>query len=130
MAEQGSRRKRGDSDHGDEVPADRFAIKVSVTPESFAEIMRTFDLDVGDRPHIEPERRGPWHALRVRPEAQIRELETAGYTIEVGENISETGRQRMAEVAEGDRFRGRARPTPRSRAARPGGRAEKGGAAR
>ena len=88
------------------VPADKFVVKISVTPETVTELLRRFDLDVGDRPHVEPtaERRGTLFAFA--PEEQIREIEAAGYAIEVGENVSETGRQRMAEVSEGDRFEG------------------------
>jgi hypothetical protein len=88
------------------VPADKFAIKISVTPATITELLRGFDLDVGDRLHVEPtgEERGTLYAFA--PQEQIRLIEAAGYTIEVGDNVSETGRQRMAEVSEGDRFDG------------------------
>ncbi len=33
------------------VLADKFAVKISVTPETVTELLRRFDLDVGDRPH-------------------------------------------------------------------------------
>lgn len=88
------------------VLADKFAVKISVTPETFTELLRRFDLDVGDRPHIEPTAEGRGTLYAFVPQEQIREIEAAGYTIEVGENVSETGRQRMAEVSEGDRFEG------------------------
>lgn len=65
-----------------------------------------FDLDVGDRPHIEPTAETGGTLYAFAPQEQIREIEAAGYRIEVGENVSETGRQRMAEVSEGDRFEG------------------------
>ena len=99
--------------------ADKFAVKISVTPETVTELLRRFDLDVGDRPHVEPiaERRGTLYAFA--PQEQIREIEAAGYTIEVGENLSETGRQRMAEVSEGDRFEG-GRVPPRGLGRKPG----------
>jgi hypothetical protein len=99
--------------------ADKFAVKISVTPETVTELLRRFDLDVGDRPHVEPiaERRGTLYAFA--PQEQIREIEAAGYAIEVGENLSETGRQRMAEVAEGDRFDG-GRVSPRGLGRKPG----------
>jgi len=111
--------------------ADKFAVKISVTPETVTELLRVFDLDVGDRPHVEPtaERRGMLYAFA--PQEQVREIEAAGYTIEVGENVSETGRQRMAEVLEGDRFKGGLVP-PRGLGRKPspgeghGGEAEKG----
>jgi hypothetical protein len=101
------------------VLADKFAVKISVTPETVTELFRRFDLDVGDRPHVEPtaERRGTLYAFA--PQEQIREIEAAGYTIEVGENVSETGRQRMAEVSQGDRFEG-GRVPPRGLGRKPG----------
>lgn len=101
------------------VPADKLAVKISVTPETVTELLRKFDLDVGDRPHVEPtaERRGALFAFASQE--QIREIEVAGYTIEVGENVSETGRQRMAEVSEGDRFEG-GRVPPRGLGRKPG----------
>jgi hypothetical protein len=101
------------------VLADKFAVKIAVTPETVTELLRRFDLDVGDRPHVEPttETRGTLYAFA--PEEQIREIEAAGYTIEVGENLSETGRQRMAEVSEGDRFEG-GRIPPRGLGRKPG----------
>jgi hypothetical protein len=101
------------------VPADKFAVKISVTPETITELLRTFHLDVGDRPHVEPtaETRGLLYAFA--PQDQIREIEAAGYTIEVGENVSETGRQRMAEVSQDDRFEG-GRVPPRGLGRKPG----------
>lgn len=99
--------------------ADKFAVKISVTPETVTELLRRFALDVGDRPHVEPtaERRGTLYAFA--PQEQIREIEAAGYTIEVGENVSEAGRQRMNEVSEGDRFEG-GRVPPRGLGRKPG----------
>jgi hypothetical protein len=101
------------------IPADKFAVKISVTPETVTELLRRFDLDVGDRPHVEPtaERRGTLYAFASQE--QIREIEAASYTIEVGENVSETGRQRMAEVSTGDRFKG-GRVPPRGLGRKPG----------
>jgi hypothetical protein len=101
------------------VPADKFAVKISVTPETVTELLRRFDLDVGDRPHVEPTAEGRGTLYAFAPQEQIREIEAAGYTIEVGENVSETGRQRMAEVSEGDRFEG-GRIQPRGLGRKPG----------
>ncbi|MFC5264308.1 hypothetical protein ACFPJ1_19545 [Kribbella qitaiheensis] len=108
---------RPDSDGS--VQDDKFAVKISVTPDTVTELLRRFDLDVGDRPHVEQttETRGALYAFA--PHEQIREMEAAGYTIEVGENVSETGRQRMAEVSEGDRFDG-GRVPPRGLGRKPG----------
>jgi hypothetical protein len=89
-----------------EVPADRFSIKVQVRPETLGELLSKFALDVGDRPHVEPAPDGSGTLYAFAPEDQIREIEAAGYAVEVGENVSETGRERMTEVAEGDRFEG------------------------
>jgi hypothetical protein len=88
------------------VAADKFAVKISVTPETLSELLRRFDLDVGDRPHVEPsaDRRGALYAFA--PQEQIRQIEAAGYEIEVGENVSATGRERMTEISDGDRFEG------------------------
>ena len=99
--------------------ADKFAVKISVTPETVTELLRRFDLDVGDRPHVEPtaERQGTLYAFA--PQEQILEIEAAGYTIDVGENVSETGRQRMVEVSRGDRFEG-GRVPPRGLGRKPG----------
>jgi len=118
------------------VPADTFAVKISVTPETITDLLRRFELDVGDRPHVEPtaEGRGTLHAFA--PQEQIREIEAAGYTIDVGENVSETGRQRMAEVSEGDRYEGGRIPPrglgrkPGRHEAGPGGEPENGGQTR
>lgn len=72
-------------DEGD--PADTFAVRISVTPETIIDLLRRFELDVGDRPHVEPtaEGRGTLHAFA--PQEQIREIEAVGYTIDVGENV-------------------------------------------
>ena len=129
MAERSSRGNKGGSPQDDEVPPDRFAVKISVRPDTFTELIRKVALDVGDRPHIEPAPDGSGTLYAFAPEEQVRELEAAGYTVEVGENVSETGRERMAEVSEGDRFEG-GRILPRGLGAKPGREPEKGGSAR
>lgn len=108
---------RPDQDEG--VPPDKYAVKIPVTPESVTELLSRFDLDVGDRPYVEPAAEGRGMLYAFAPQEQIRELEAAGYTVEVGENASETGRQRMAEVPEGDRFEG-GRVPPRGLGQKPG----------
>jgi hypothetical protein len=121
----------------DAVPPDRFAIKVQVRPDTLGELLSRFELDVGDRPSVEPAPDGSGTLYAFAPEAQIRELEAAGYAVEVGENVSEVGRQRMGELAVGDRFEGgRIPPTGlgekpgRGSAPDPGAGPEKGGTAR
>lgn len=101
------------------VPPDRYAIKVQVRPETLAELLGTFALDVGDRPHVEPSPDGSGTLYAFAPEEQIREIQAAGYAVEVGENVSEAGRERMAEVAKGDRFEG-GRTPPRGLGQKPG----------
>jgi hypothetical protein len=126
MAERSSRGKKAGSNQDDEVPPDRFAVKIPVRPDTFTELIRKFALDVGDRPHIEPAPDGSGTLYAFAPEEQIRELEAAGYTVEVGENVSETGRQRMAEVSDGDRYEG-GRIAPRGLGAKPGRKPERAG---
>lgn len=102
-----------------EVPLDRYSIKVTVRPETLTELISKFDLDVGDRPHVEPQPDGRGLLYAFAPEDQIREIEAAGYSVERGENVSATGRERMAEVAQGDRFEG-GRVPPRGLGQKPG----------
>jgi hypothetical protein len=101
------------------VPPDRFSIKVRVTPDTLGELLRRFELDVGDRPHVEPAADGSGTLYAFAPETQIREIEAAGYAVEVGENVSATGRQRMGELAVGDRFEG-GRIPPKGLGEKPG----------
>jgi hypothetical protein len=92
---------------GDEKPLpDKFAIRIAVTRESFNKLLREHDLDYGDRPLVEPKPDGTGTLLAFASESQIKELKAGGYPVEVGENISEIGRQRQAEVGKGDRFKG------------------------
>jgi hypothetical protein len=88
------------------VPPDRFSIKVQVTPDTLTELLSRFALDVGDRPNVEPAPDGTGTLYAFAPQDQISELQAAGYSVEVGENVSEIGRQRMGELAVGDRFEG------------------------
>lgn len=103
----------------DEVPPDRFAIKVQVRPETLTELLSRFELDVGDRPNVEPAPDGSGTLYAFAPQEQIREIEAAGYAVEVGENVSEVGRQRMGELAVGDRFEG-GRISPKGLGQKPG----------
>lgn len=88
------------------VPPDLFATRITVTRESFDSLLKKFDLDVGCRPHVHanPDGTGTLTAFATRE--RIRELEAAGYVVEVGENASELGRRRQEEVGKGDRFEG------------------------
>jgi hypothetical protein len=114
-APKGARRGRAN----EPVPPDLFAIKVDVTTQSLTELLSRFALDVGDRPHVEPRAEGAGTLYAFAPDEQIREIEAAGYRVETGDNVSETGRRRMAEVGEGDRFEG-GRIPPRGLGYKPG----------
>ena len=94
------------SDRSEETPPDLFAARVAVTRESFDELLRKFDLDIGCRPHVDANPDGTGKLLVYATQERIREIESAGYSVEVGENVSELGRQRQAEVGKGDRFEG------------------------
>lgn len=99
----GSARTRSSSDA---VQPDLFAVRITVTRESFDSLFKKFELDVGCRPHLHaaPDGTGILTAFATRD--RIRELESAGYMVEVGENASELGRRRQEEVGKGDRFEG------------------------
>jgi hypothetical protein len=117
-APKGARHGRADEPVPSDPP-DLFAIKIDVTPQNLTELLSEFALDVGDRPHVEPRAEGAGTLYAFAPEGQIREIEAAGYRVETGENVSEAGRQRMAEVGEGDRFEG-GRIPPRGLGHKPG----------
>jgi hypothetical protein len=91
---------------------DLFAARIVVTRESYPELMRAFAPDLGCRPHLEMNPDGTATLLVYVSEDRIRELRSAGYTVEPGENASAVGRERQREVAKGDRFEG-GRVTPR-----------------
>lgn len=87
-------------------PPDLFTTRITVTRESFDALLKKFDLDVGCRPHVHTNADGTGTLTAFATKERIRELEAAGYVVEVGENASELGRQRMDEVGKGDRFEG------------------------
>ena len=104
-------------------PPDLFAAKVTGNPDTFARLMRAFELDMGCRPHVEANRDGNGTMLIYATEARIREIRAAGFAIEPGENVSALGRERQAEVGKGDRFEG-GRVTPHGLGKKSGGREE------
>ncbi len=99
----GSGRTRSSSDA---VQPDLFAVRITVTRESFDSLLNKFDLDVGCRPHLHATPDGTGILSAFATTDRIRELESAGYVVEVGENASELGRRRQEEVGKGDRFEG------------------------
>ena len=90
----------------DAVQPDLFTVRITVTRESFDSLLKTFDLDVGCRPHVDATADGTGILTAFATTDRIRELESAGYSVEVGENASELGRRRQEEVGKGDRFEG------------------------
>ena len=72
--------------------------------ESFARLLRKETLDVGPL-YTEPDTEGIVVHLYANEE-QIETLKKDGWKLEVRENLSEIGRKRQEEVAQGDRFQG------------------------
>src|SRR5438477_8177897 len=99
----GARKTTGSSEI---VPPDLYTVRIAVTRESFESLLKQFDLDVGCRPHFQQNPDGTVNLTAFATKERVRELEGAGYKVEVGENVSEVGRQRQAEVGKGDRFEG------------------------
>jgi hypothetical protein len=95
------------SQRSEAVPPDLYAARINGSPETFAKLRQEFELDVGCRgPHVEVNPDGSGTMLVFATEERIRELRAAGYRVELGENVSEIGRQRQKEIGEGDRFMG------------------------
>lgn len=109
------------------TPPDLYEARIRVTPESFDELLKRFELDVGCRPHFHQNEDGTSTLTAFATPERIREIESAGYQVETGENISELGRRRQeSEVGKGDRFEG-GRVAPRGLGKKEG--REGGGAA-
>jgi hypothetical protein len=103
----------------DDLP-DLFDVRITVTRAGFAELMQKFPgLDLGCRPHIDPNPDGTGTLQAFVSEERIRELEDAGYTLIKGENVSALGREHRKEIGIGDRFQG-GRVTPRGLGSKPG----------
>lgn len=94
------------SERDESVPPDLYAVRITGSRETLAKLMREFELDVGCRPHVDANPDGSGTMLFYATDERIRGLRAAGYVVEPGENVSELGRQRQAEVGEGDRFKG------------------------
>lgn len=103
----------------DAVLPDLYVARITGSRETLARLMQEFELDVGCRPHPEANPDGSGTLLVYATEERIRELRAAGYRVEPGENVSAVGRQRQAEVAQGDRFGG-GRVAPRGLGEKPG----------
>jgi hypothetical protein len=108
-------------DEGDERDDDTFAVRVRVTREQAAELIRGGGYDFGDRPHAIRNADGTGMLGMFVDRRQIGELRARGYDVEVGQNQSARARQRLSEVGEGDRFEG-GRVPPRGIGRKVGGR--------
>jgi hypothetical protein len=99
----GARKPPGSSDP---IAPDLFTVRITVTRESFDSLLKKFDLDVGCRPHVHANPDGTGGLTAFATRERIREIEAAGYKVDIVENASELGRQRLEEVGKGDRFEG------------------------
>lgn len=116
------------SQRNEAVPPDLYAARVTGSRETLAKLMQTFELDVGCRhPHVEPNPDRTATLVVYATEERVREIQAAGYKVELGENVSAVGRERQAEVGKGDRFEG-GRVAPSGLGEKPG-RDKKGGSA-
>jgi len=127
MPQDGKAGARKTADSSEIVPPDLFTVRIAVTRESFESLLKKFDLDVGCRPHFQQNTDGTASLTAFATKERIRELEGAGYKVEVGENASEVGRQRQGEVGKGDRFEG-GRVVPRGLGEKTGERGQGGSA--
>lgn len=116
------------SQRNEAIPPDLYAVHVTGSRETLARLLQTFELDVGCRhPHVEPNPDRTATLLVYATMERIREIQAAGYQVEVGENVSAVGRERQAEVPKGDRFEG-GRVAPRGLGDKPGRNREGGSA--
>jgi hypothetical protein len=97
-----------------------YAARVTGSRETLAKLMQAFELDVGCRhPHVDANPDRTATLLVYVTDERLRELRSAGYSVELVENVSELGRQRQKEVGQGDRFEG-GRVVPHGLGAKPG----------
>ncbi len=109
----------GPSQGGETLP-DLYEVRITVRREQFEELMRKYQLDLGCRPHVERNADGTGTVLAFASAESIRDLQSAGYQVEQGENVSATGRERQKEIGTGDRYQG-GRVIPRGLGRKSGG---------
>lgn len=116
---------------GDERAADQFAIRVKVTREQAAALLRRGEFDFGDHPRITENPDGTGSLDLFVSRSQIEALRAEGYEVDIGHNLSARARDRIKEVGQGDRFEG-GRVPPKGlgrkiggQGGQPGGEAEK-----
>ncbi len=95
-----------EADRAAEQPGDLFAVRATVTPAQAEELLARADLDFGCRPRLRPNRDGSASLDLLAPRVTIDALRAKGHRLEVGENVSASGRARQAEIGRGDRFAG------------------------
>lgn len=106
---------------GDEQDGDVFAVRATVTREQALELIGRGGLDYGDRPHWTEGADGAGRLDLFVSRAQLEQLESEGYRVDIDSNQSARARERLAEVGEGDRFEG-GRVPPRGLGRKIGGR--------
>ena len=109
------------------VPPDLYAAQITGSRETVAKVLQEPGLDFGCRPHGKLNPDGSSTLLVYATEERIAQLQSAGYQVERGENVSAIGRERRSEIGKGDRFDG-GRSAPRGLGEKPG-RDRKGGPA-
>lgn len=93
-------------DTGPELAEDLFAVRLKGNQEQIDELLRRGEVDAGDHPHITDNRDGTGWLDLFLTSRQIESLRAAGHEIQVGENLSEQGRVRLADIGSGDRYDG------------------------
>jgi hypothetical protein len=93
-------------DSGPDGADDRFAVKVKGNKEQINQLLREGDIDIGDHPNVADNRDGTGSLDAFLTSRQIETLRADGYEINIGDNLSEQARVRLAEVGEGDRYDG------------------------
>ena len=94
------------SSPGDDLAADQFAVRVKVTREQAAALLRRGEFDFGDHPRITENPDGTGNLDLVASNSQIEALRGEGYEVDVGHNLTARARARLKEVGHGDRFEG------------------------
>ena len=91
---------------GEERNGDTFAVRVDVTREQVHELLSRGGIDYGDHANFTERGRGRGQLVLFLSQGQIDALRGEGYDVEIVSNQSARGRERLAEVGQGDRFEG------------------------
>jgi hypothetical protein len=97
---------QADEDTGPEPAEDLFAVRLKGNQEQIDELLRRGEVDAGDHPHISDNRDGTGWLDLFLTSRQIESLRASGHEIQIGENLSEQGRVRLADIGSGDRYDG------------------------